>query len=66
MGDGTNLVTVFAGELLTKADDLMRMGLPLADIIEGFELAYKKVDELSERTIAQLVSTCRADCRYRV
>jgi T-complex protein 1 subunit theta len=41
LGDATNLVVVFAGELLSKAESLLRMGLHIADVIEGFERASK-------------------------
>ncbi len=41
MGDATNLVIVLAGELLKKAEDLLRMGLKTSDVIRGYELAQK-------------------------
>ena len=39
MGDATNLVIVLAGELLRKAEDLLRMGLKTSDIVQGYEKA---------------------------
>lgn len=39
MGDGTNLVIVLAGEMLKKAEELIRMGLKTSDIVQGFENA---------------------------
>lgn len=39
MGDATNLVIVLAGELLKKAEELIRMGLKTSDIIQGYEKA---------------------------
>ena len=39
MGDATNLVIVFAGELLKKAEELLRMGLKTSDIVQGYERA---------------------------
>ena len=39
LGDATNLVVVFGGELLTLAEHLLRMGLHPPDIIAGYELA---------------------------
>ncbi|KAK0121911.1 T-complex protein 1 subunit theta [Cadophora gregata] len=39
MGDATNLVIVLAGELLKKAEDLLRMGLKTSDVFRGYELA---------------------------
>lgn len=39
MGDATNLVIVLAGELLKKAEELLRMGLKTSDIVGGYERA---------------------------
>ncbi|KAL5050570.1 hypothetical protein BDW71DRAFT_194343 [Aspergillus fruticulosus] len=39
MGDGTNLVIVLAGELLKKAEELLRVGLKTSDIVQGYEKA---------------------------
>ena len=39
MGDGTNMVIVLAGELLKKAEELLRMGLKTSDIVSGYEKA---------------------------
>lgn len=41
MGDGTNFVIVFAGELLRKAEELLRMGLKTSEISQGYERALK-------------------------
>lgn len=43
MGDATNLVIVLAGELLKKAEELIRMGLKTSDIVSGYEKAGKEV-----------------------
>ncbi len=40
VGDGTNLVVSFAGELLKLAEDLLRTGLHTSEIVGGYELAY--------------------------
>eukprot|EP00923_Selenidium_pygospionis_P027317 GHVN01049094.1.p1 GENE.GHVN01049094.1~~GHVN01049094.1.p1 ORF type:complete len:533 (-),score=106.03 GHVN01049094.1:35-1633(-) len=45
-GDGTNACIIFAGELLSQADALMKEGLHTADIVKGFELAEEKAIEL--------------------
>lgn len=34
-GDGTNLVLILAGSLLSHAEDLLRMGLSVPEVIEG-------------------------------
>ena len=39
IGDGTNLVIVLCGEMLKKAEELLRMGLKTADVVGGFERA---------------------------
>ncbi|KAL4922344.1 TCP-1/cpn60 chaperonin family-domain-containing protein [Aspergillus aurantiobrunneus] len=39
MGDGTNLVIILAGELLKKAEELLRLGLKTSDIAQGYEKA---------------------------
>lgn len=39
MGDATNMVIVLAGELLKKAEELLRMGLKTSDIVVGYENA---------------------------
>jgi len=46
VGDGTNLVVSFAGELLKLAEELLRTGLHTSEIVSGYELAYAKVVEL--------------------
>lgn len=42
MGDATNLVIVLAGELLKKAEELIRMGLKTSDIVKGYEKAQEE------------------------
>ena len=39
MGDATNMVMILAGELLKKAEELLRMGLKTSDIVQGYEKA---------------------------
>jgi len=46
VGDGTNLVVSFAGELLKLAEELLRTGLHTSEIVAGYELAYKKCVEI--------------------
>ncbi len=48
VGDGTNLVVVLAGEFLSQAEHLLRMGLSPAIVVEGYELAAEKALELLE------------------
>uniref|UniRef100_A0AAX7TPU9 T-complex protein 1 subunit theta n=1 Tax=Astatotilapia calliptera TaxID=8154 RepID=A0AAX7TPU9_ASTCA len=46
VGDGTNFVLVFAGALLELAEELLRMGLSVSEVIEGYEKACKKTLEI--------------------
>lgn len=45
-GDGANSVIVLAGELMAKAEALLRMGLHPADIVRGFVLAGDRAMEI--------------------
>ena len=45
-GDGTNLVISMAGELLTQAEHLIKMGLHPSEILIGYEKGAKKTLEL--------------------
>jgi T-complex protein 1 subunit theta len=45
-GDGTNLVMIFAGCLLERAEIILRMGVSPAEVIEGFEKALQKAAEI--------------------
>ncbi|XP_078001436.1 T-complex protein 1 subunit theta-like [Glandiceps talaboti] len=46
IGDGTNFVLVFAGALLDRAEELLRLGLSPTEVIEGYEKASKKAQEI--------------------
>ncbi|KAJ1538309.1 T-complex protein 1 subunit theta, partial [Cladochytrium tenue] len=46
MGDATNFVVVFAGELLQLSEQLLRMGLHPSEVIDGFDVALKKCQEI--------------------
>jgi len=46
IGDGSNFVVIFSGELLKKAEQLISMGLHPSDIVAGFDKAGKKANEL--------------------
>ncbi|CZS93341.1 probable CCT8-component of chaperonin-containing T-complex [Rhynchosporium agropyri] len=60
MGDATNLVIVLAGELLRKAEDLLRMGLKTSDVIRGYELAQKFALEELENLVVDKVEDIRS------
>ncbi|XP_006650753.1 T-complex protein 1 subunit theta [Oryza brachyantha] len=48
IGDGANLTISFAGELLEKAEELIRMGLHPSEIIIGYTKAINKTTEILE------------------
>ncbi|PSR94423.1 T-complex protein 1 [Coniella lustricola] len=60
MGDATNLVIVLAGELLKKAEDLLRMGLKTSDIVTGYERAQKIALEALEELECDKVGDLRS------
>ncbi|KAL8370107.1 hypothetical protein RB595_000467 [Gaeumannomyces hyphopodioides] len=60
MGDATNLVIVLAGELLRKAEDLLRMGLKTADIVTGYERAQTFALEALEELVVNKVEDLRS------
>lgn len=45
-GDMTNFIITFVGELLSQAEDLIKMGLHPSDIVLGYEIASKKALEI--------------------
>ena len=62
MGDATNLVIVLAGELLRKAEDLLRMGLKASDVIRGYEMAQNfALNELENLTVDKVTDIRVAD-----
>ncbi|KAL5009680.1 hypothetical protein ScPMuIL_011985 [Solemya velum] len=46
VGDGTNFVLVFAGSLLENAEALLKMGLSVTEVTDGYELACQKAAEM--------------------
>ncbi|EHA49412.1 T-complex protein 1 subunit theta [Pyricularia oryzae] len=61
MGDATNLVIVLAGELLRKAEELLRMGLKTADIVTGYERAQNFALETLEELEVDKVEELRSE-----
>ncbi|KAL1635097.1 T-complex protein 1 subunit theta [Neofusicoccum ribis] len=59
MGDATNLVIVLAGELLKKAEELIRMGLKTSEIVTGYEKAQKEALNLLEQLVVDKVEDMR-------
>jgi len=58
-GDGTNLVLILAGALLAHAEDLLRMGLSVTEVIEGYEQACEKAIEILPDLVCSSVSDMR-------
>ncbi|KAF2180725.1 T-complex protein 1 [Zopfia rhizophila CBS 207.26] len=55
VGDATNLVTILAGELLKKAEELLRMGLKTSDIVLGYEKAQDDTLKILEELVCDKV-----------
>ncbi|TKA81291.1 hypothetical protein B0A55_02869 [Friedmanniomyces simplex] len=60
MGDATNLVIVLAGELLKKAEELLRMGLKTSEIVTGYERAQKVALEALEELEVDSIGDIRS------
>lgn len=58
IGDATNLVIVLAGELLKKAEELLRMGLKTSDVVQGFERAQRETLRCLDRALAHVRCPC--------
>lgn len=58
VGDGTNLVVTLAGEFISRAEELFRMGLHPSVMIEGYKKAGKKALELIQTMEAGRVEDC--------
>jgi T-complex protein 1 subunit theta len=59
LGDATNFVIVFAGELLRKAEELLRMGLKTSEIVQGFERAGREAGKVLESLEVERVGSMR-------
>ena len=47
-GDATNLVIIFGGELLAKAEWLLNIGVHPSDVVKGYEMAWEKARHILE------------------
>lgn len=57
VGDATNLVIVLVSELLTQAEKLLRMGLKASIVVEGFELAFARAQEIMSAESEEILSS---------
>ncbi len=59
VGDGTNLVILLAGALLSEAEELIRMGIKPTEVADGYELALDKALEELEKLVVDEVKDPR-------
>mmetsp|Transcript_6129 Transcript_6129/g.18103 ORF Transcript_6129/g.18103 Transcript_6129/m.18103 type:complete len:541 (-) Transcript_6129:57-1679(-) len=59
VGDGTNLVVSFAGELLKLAEELLRTGLHTSEIVAGYEMAYAECSRILPELVVKSVKDPR-------
>lgn len=57
VGDATNLVIVLLSELLTQAEKLLRMGLKASIVVEGFELAFARAQEIMSAESEEILAS---------
>jgi T-complex protein 1 subunit theta len=67
MGDATNMVIIFAGELLKKAEELLRMGLKTSEIVTGYEIAQNEALKVLDgkflyQKLCNFADTCCRSC----
>lgn len=57
VGDGSNFVITMAGELLSQAEGLLRIGVHPAEIVQGYKHAFEKaIEELPKLSQSSLVN----------
>jgi len=58
VGDGSNFVITFAGELLSQAEGLLRIGVHPSEIVTGYKRAFdeavKELPKLSQSSLADI------------
>ena len=59
VGDGTNFVISFSGELMQQAESLIKMGLHPSEILIGYEKGAKKALEILEDLSCHTVDNVR-------
>lgn len=59
VGDGTNWVVIFCGALLEAAEHLLRLGVAVTDICEGYEKAMEKALELLPKLVCHEIKDIR-------
>jgi T-complex protein 1 subunit theta len=59
VGDGTNFVVILCGALLEAAEELLRLGVNVTDICEGYEKGLDKVLDLLPSLVCYEIDDCR-------
>lgn len=59
VGDGTNFVVIFCGALLEAAEELLRLGVTVTDITEGYECAMKQCFSILPTLVAHEIKDYR-------
>ncbi|XP_037821666.1 T-complex protein 1 subunit theta [Lucilia sericata] len=59
VGDGTNFVVIFAGALLERAEELLRLGITTAEIADGYEKAMEKALEILPKLVCHEIKDYR-------
>ena len=60
IGDSTNMVIILAGEMLKKAEELIRIGLKTSDIIQGYEIAQREALRCLDHLVIDKVQDLRS------
>lgn len=59
VGDGTNFVIIFCGALLEAAEELLRLGVTVTDICDGYERALEKAIDILPNFVSHEVKDYR-------
>jgi T-complex protein 1 subunit theta len=59
VGDGTNFVVILCGALLEAAEELLRLGVNVTDICEGYEKGLDKILDVIPSLVCYEIDDCR-------
>lgn len=66
VGDGTNFVIIFAGALLEAAEEMLRLGINISEIVEGYEISVKKALEILPTLVCHEIEDFRDEEKVKV
>eukprot|EP01035_Chromulina_nebulosa_P013481 gene13481-17899_t len=66
LGDNTNFVVSFAGELLKLAEELLKNGLHTSEIVTGYQRAYEKTMEILPTLVVKTVQNIRDPVELKI